>query len=148
MRSSGLGGARRLGHTCPKCGSREVQWLSVIYQEAVSPPSEPVAPSAAAGSSLASSEQQRVKAQLSRQAAPPSRKHDRLWIVAAVAAAVIGVGTAANPDARTVASVAVIALAAYFAFRARRYNQDVFPWLHAQWERSVMCGRCGHVYES
>ena len=70
-----------------------------------------------------------------------------LWAVAAVAAAVIALGTLADPDVRTTAAAGILVLAVIFAIRSRRFNRHVFPRLHAQWERSVMCGRCGTVYE-
>jgi ribosomal protein L37AE/L43A len=145
-RRAGRGSGRTPDYACPKCGSSEARRLSLIFRDAVSLASESLAPTRATGTSLTSSTPQ-LNPQLSRQAAPPSRKHDKLWIVAAVAAAIIATVTAWNPDVRTVASAAVVAVAVYFGIRSRRYNRDVFPRLHAQWEQSVMCGRCGNVYE-
>lgn len=57
-------------------------------------------------------------------------------------------GTAESPDVRTAIALGVALAAVYFAFRSRRYNRDVFPRLHVQWERSAMCGRCGAVFEA
>lgn len=139
------GKALTLGARCPKCGSGDVRPLSSIYQETIAPRGTSVG---------ATSATPRLEGRtptaphLSRQAAPPSRKHDALWSVAAVGAAVIAAGTIEKPDVRTAVAAAIVVLAVHFTMRSRRFNHDVFPRLHAQWERSVVCGRCGKVYET
>src|SRR5687767_12991360 len=134
------------GDPCPRCGSSAALRLSVIYREATSfvPRSDGLDDAIA---SPAEPPPQRARAQLARQAAPPTRKHDVLWSVAAVSAGVIGLGTATTPDVRTIAALGVLIFALVSAVRSRRYNRVAFPRLHAQWERSLMCQRCGHVFE-
>jgi ribosomal protein S27AE len=139
-------GVRVPGATCPKCGSSDGRRLSLIYEAAVSPPDGALSEQASAHG--AGARRVPTPPHLSKQAAPPSRKHDALWSVAALAAMIISVGTAQNPDARTAIASAIVAGAIYFAIRSRRFNRDVFPRLHTQWERSVMCPRCGTVYEA
>ena len=138
------GNPQTRGNRCPKCGSGDVRLLSWIHQAATAPRGWAVGANSAPQPRDGRTP---TPPHLSRQAAPPSRKHDALWSVAAVVAAVIAVGTIDKPDVRTTLATAVVVVALHFTIRSRRFNRDVFPRLHAQWERSVVCGRCGRVYE-
>jgi len=132
---------------CPRCGSSAARRLSVIYREATSfvPRSDGL--DDAIVSPAETPPQRTRRAHLARQAAPPARKHDVLWSIAAISAGMIALRTATTPDVRTIAALGVLIFALVSAVRSRRYNRVAFPRLHAQWERSLMCQRCGHVFE-
>jgi hypothetical protein len=135
------------GDSCPRCGSSVARRLSLIYREATA-----FAPHAhglgdGIGSPAETPVQRARRTQLSRQVAPPARKHDLLWSFAAVIAGVIGFATATMPDARTIVAFGILGLALFSAVQARRYNRDTFPRLHTQWAHSLMCQRCGNVFE-
>ena len=136
------------GDSCPRCGSSAARRLSLIYREATSLVPRHDGLDDGVSSPAETPVQRARRTQLSRQVAPPTRKHDLLWSIAAVSAGVIGLGTATTPDALTIVAFGILAFALFSAVRARRYNRDTFPRLHAQWERSLMCQRCGNVFEA
>lgn len=139
---------------CIKCGSVEVRRLSLIYQEGLAIINTSSQTSGAAfgsggGASFGSASTRTTGTQqtaLSKQAAPPVKKHTILW---GIAAGILGIMTLSGLSSFSL-SVLVFAglavLAGRMSLKAKAYNATTFPELHARWQQSFMCNRCGETF--
>jgi hypothetical protein len=148
---------RTMNLACPKCTSQEVRKLSLIHNEGLSiinTQSQTVAfgggafggvgSTAAAGTSTVG----RQQTALSKQAAPPAKKHWILWATLAGFFALFTMGGLTRPSFGTLFTLIIAGLGVRFALQARKYNAEIHPSLQQQWERSFMCNRCGEVFVS
>ena len=125
-------GPRAATDACPRCGSAEIRRLSLIHQAGL--------PASMKNGAA------HVQSALSKSAAPPVLKPWLSWAVLTIAAfAVVIVSLRGDgPSGLIPLGVAVLAMVKWL--RAVWYNQVVYPRLHALWEKSSMCGRCGEVF--
>jgi len=145
--------ARTINIGCPKCGSAEARRLSLIYQEGLSiinTSSSTVGSGfgggGAAFGSASTHTTGRQQTALSKQAAPPAKKHTILWSMAAAVFGIGALGNLSSPGLGTLIAIGIAAVAVRFALQAKKYNADVHPGLHQRWTQSFMCNRCGEVF--
>lgn len=138
---------------CPKCASAEVRRLSLIYQEGLSTINTNSSTvgggfggGGAAFGSASTHTTGRQQTALSRQAAPPAKKHTIAWGTLGVVCGFVGLGSLSSPGLGTLIWIALAVVAARFALQAKKYNAEVYPGLHQRWEQSFMCNRCGEVF--
>ena len=138
---------------CPKCTSGEVRKLAMIYNEGLSIINTQTVGSGVGvgrggmafggGSATTTGRQQTA---LSKQAAPPSKKHAILWSGLAV---IMGIWTFTSFFPISFGSFLLLgltALAVRFALKAFQFNREEYPGMYARWEQSFMCNRCGEVF--
>ncbi|HUQ82287.1 MAG TPA: hypothetical protein VM076_14140 [Gemmatimonadaceae bacterium] len=146
--------ARLSNLACTKCGSAEVRRLSLIYQEGLAIINTSSQTSGAAfgsggGASFGSASTRTTGTQqtaLSKQAAPPAKKHTILWGMAAGILGMIALSGLSDFSFSVVVFAALAALAGRMSLKAKVYNAATFPELYARWERSFMCNRCGETF--
>lgn len=139
---------------CPKCSSPEVRKLSLIYNEGLSiinTVSHGTGAAVGSGGGMAfgshsSHTTGRQQTALSKQAAPPDKKHWILWGTVAVICGFFALSSLAHPGLGLLFSIGLVALAVRFALKGREYNNDVHPGLLARWEQSFLCNRCGEKF--
>ena len=138
---------------CPKCTSAEVRKLSMIYNEGLSIINT-VSSGTAVGyggggtafGSHSSHTTGRQQTALSRQAAPPEKKHWILWSSAAAISGLIALGGIAHPSFWTLVFAGLAVWSVKKAISGKAYNADVHPGLMNRWEQSFMCNRCGETF--
>ena len=145
--------ARLTSLACTKCGSAEVRRLSLIYQEGLAIINTTSQSSGAAfgggGASFGSASTRTTGTQqtaLSKQAAPPAKKHTILWAILAAFLGFLALGGLSDFSVSVLIFAGLAALAGRMSLKAKAYNASAFPELHARWERSFMCNRCGETF--
>ena len=138
---------------CPKCTSTEVRRLSLIYQEGLSTinTQSTTVGSAIGGGGIgfataSTGTTGHQQTALSKQAAPPAKKHWILWSSAAAIVALPTLGTLLHPGFGTLVGLGLVALSVRMALSGRKYNAEVHPGVLHRWEQSFMCNRCGDVF--
>ncbi len=139
---------------CPKCSSPEVRKLSLIYNEGLSIINTvSTGTSGAVGSgggmafgSHSSHTTGRQQTALSKQAAPPDKKHWILWSMAAAMCGFVALGGLTHPGFGTLAAIGLAVLSVRFALKGKEYNAEVLPGLLQRWEQRFMCNRCGERF--
>ncbi len=106
---------------CPKCASRQVRRLSLVYAENHG------------GDST----------ELTRQASPPGRKAWFLWGLLAAVPVTASAVTIAHPGIGTLIWAGAAILVLRFAMRSRQYNADIYPLLYRRWVESFISNRSG-----
>jgi len=137
--------------TCPKCTSTEVRKLSLIYNERrsiINTVSQGTGAAFGSGGGMAfgstsTSTTGRQQTALSRQAAPPGKKHWILWSTAAFFCGFYALASIAHPGLGTLVALGLTILSVRFAMSGRQFNNEVHPGLMQQWDQSFMCNRCG-----
>jgi hypothetical protein len=117
---------------CPKCASNDARRIERIYTELKTPDRE----------------HSPVSSELSRQSAPPSRRHPIFWVALACVLSVAAIAGAASRGSTTAALILCAALAVWMARDADRYNHVDLPRLLDYWHHAFICVRCGEVYVS
>lgn len=142
-------------YICPKCGSEQVQALSLIHGAGTSTGrtfgggfgmTGDGEIGAVQGAAFTSSQ-----SALSQRAAPPEQKAISGLLGLAVLLLIGGVAIGSMTD-RTlvgvVAGFAMFGLVAFLAFDGPvAYNREEWPRLMERWQRTFMCGRCGEFFE-
>jgi hypothetical protein len=139
---------------CPKCTSAEVRKLSLIYNEGLSiinTVSQGSGMAVGSGGGMAfgshsSHTTGRQQTALSKQAAPPNKRHWILWSSSAAIFGLITLGGLSHPSVGTFFTLGITALSVHFALAGKKYNAEVHPGLLARWEQSFMCNRCGEKF--
>jgi hypothetical protein len=139
---------------CTKCGSTEVRRLSLIYNEGLAiinttSNSTGQAFGSGGGAAFGSSSTRTTGTQqtaLSKQAAPPKKKHTILWGIAAGVLGFMALGGLSDFSFSVVLFAGLAALAGRMSLKAKEYNATKFPEQYATWERSFMCNRCGQTF--
>lgn len=139
---------------CPKCNTSEVRKLSMIYNEGLSIINTVSHGSGAAvgsGGGMAfgshsSHTSGRQQTALSKQAAPPDKKHWILWSTGAAICGFMALGSLSHPGFGLLVSVGLTALCVKFALSGKKYNAEVHPDLMQRWDQSFMCNRCGERF--
>jgi hypothetical protein len=139
---------------CPKCTSTEVRKLSLIYNEGLSiintqTTSFGSGVSSGGGMAFGSSSGSTTGHQqtmLSKQAAPPSKKHWILWSCFAVFCGMMGLSGLSHPGIGNLFGIGLAVLGVRFALAGKKYNAEVLPGLFQRWEQSFMCNRCGERF--
>jgi DNA-directed RNA polymerase subunit RPC12/RpoP len=153
----------RSSYTCPKCGSEEVKKLSIVHASGFSNLQSQTLMSGVGigggeigigmGTAVTSGTQQ---TSLSTSVAPPAQRKPRSGPPAAWGCGTIIVGTiiAVAAESAGVFEVALLIGLIIWAVMtnseqqaAKRWNQAELPHLKEKWDRSVMCLRCGNVWE-
>ena len=139
---------------CPKCASTEVRKLSMIYNEGLSIINTQTTSfgsgvtsgggMAFGSSSGATTGQQQTM--LSKQAAPPSKKHWILWTGFAAFCGLVGISGLTHPGVGNLVGIGLAVMGARFAIAGKKYNEEVHPGLFQRWEQSFMCNRCGERF--
>lgn len=140
---------------CPKCTSAEVRKLSMIYSEGLSTISAMSTGSSSGFSSSGSvgfgthttHTSGRQQTALSKQAAPPEKKHWILWSSAAAISGLIALGGLSHPSFWTLVFAGLTVLSVKNAISGKAYNAEVLPGLMQRWEKSFMCNRCGETFQ-
>jgi len=120
----------RMSICCPKCASSEGRRIEAIYAECKTP----------------TDEHDPVNAELSRQSAPPVRKHPIYWVAFA---SVLSIAALASFTWRESVAVTLLLSTGLVVLKARdadRYNQFELPRLLDYWHHAVICGCCGEVF--
>jgi len=146
--------ARLTNLACAKCGSAEVRRLSLIYQEGLAIINTSSQTSGAAfgsggGASFGSASTRTTGTQqtaLSKQAAPPAKKHTILWGALAAFLGFLALGGLSDFSVSVLFFAGLAVLAGRMSLKAKAYNATTFPELYARWERSFMCNRCGETF--
>ena len=145
--------ARLSNLACTKCGSAEVRRLSLIYSEGLAIINTNSQTSGAAfgggGASFGSASTHTSGTQqtaLSKQAAPPRKKHTILWGILAGFLGVMALSGLSDFSVSVLVFAGLAALAGRMSLKAKAYNAMTFPDLYARWERSFMCNRCGETF--
>jgi hypothetical protein len=115
---------------CPKCASSEGRRIEAIYQEC-------------------KTSQQHTEphnAVLTRQTAPPQRKHPIFWIAFASVLSVAAIASVTIRASTTIALLLCTILTLWKAREADRYNQLELPRLLDYWHHALICARCGEVF--
>jgi hypothetical protein len=115
---------------CPKCASGEGRSIEAIYCECRTPERER-AP---------------IPAELSRQSAPPERRHPAFWLSMAIVFAVLTAVMLPSSGSTTGALSACAMLSGWMSREATNYNRSDLPRLLEYWHRSFICTRCGEVF--
>ena len=138
---------------CTKCGSAEVRRLSLIYNEGLAIINTTSNTSGAAfgggGASFGSASTRTTGTQqtaLSKQAAPPRKKHTILWGMLAGILGLVTLSGLSDFSFSVIVFAALAVLAGRMSLKAKEYNMTKFPELYATWERSFMCNRCGQMF--
>ena len=139
---------------CPKCSTTEVRKLSLIYNEGLSiinTVSHGTGAAVGSGGGMAfgshsSHTTGRQQTGLSKQAAPPEKKHWILWSSCAVVCGFIALSGLSHPGFGTLVAIGLAVLSVRFALKGKEYNAQVLPGLLQQWDRSFMCNRCGEKF--
>lgn len=108
---------------CPKCASIDARSIVLVYREA-----------------------RRPRTPLSREAAPPRRRNVAAWLVLTLVLAAAFVFELSSLGVSTIVLGGLALSGGWMTQHMRAYNATELPDLMKQWERSVMCNRCGHVY--
>jgi len=140
------------GWCCPQCGSEETQSASIIYRGGTSTvkttsrhravtftPSGHLMP--VVGSSNTEGVQQ---TQLAAMAAPPARRNKAAAIWGGLVAGIV-LSIFLPPCGLPLAALTIVA-GVITSIQDSKFNREVWPGLHAEWERKWMCHRCGHVF--
>ena len=86
----------------------------------------------------------RQQTALSKQAAPPGKKHWILWSTAAPFCGFYAPGQLAHPGSGHPRGAGPHdSWQCEFAISGRQFNAEVHPGLMQKWEQSFMCNRCG-----
>jgi hypothetical protein len=139
---------------CPKCTSAEVRKLSLIYNEGLSiintvSSGSGTAFGAGGGVAVASHTSHTTGHQqtaLSKQAAPPQKKHWILWSAAAAMTGFYAVGSLAHPGLGLLVAIGLTVLAVRYALAGKQFNEFQYPGLMQRWQESFMCNRCGERF--
>ena len=115
---------------CPKCASSESRRLEAIYAERRAE---------SAGNSPPNTG-------LTRQFAPPERKHPIFWIALASVLSVAAIASVATRISTTVALALCVSVVVWKAREADRYNQLELPRLLDYWHHAFICQRCGEIF--
>lgn len=155
--------ARRLGMTCPQCGSDDTAKLQVVYLKGASRTKLSGLAVGMDGSlGLAGGTTSTLTGAASN-ASPPAKKSTRwgiylaatcgvvlLVMVMALIAAMNDPSRRGDSFAGVIVILVILALGllagAALAGSALRYNQTVWVQQHAAWKRRWMCQRCGAVW--
>jgi len=116
--------------SCPKCASSEGKSIEAIYCECRTPQNA----------------QRAITAELSRQSAPPGRRHPAWWMIIAAMFLIAAGFSGIARDSTTLALLTCAALSALMAHDADKYNELDLPRLLEYWHRAFMCERCGEVF--
>jgi ribosomal protein L40E len=152
---------------CRSCGSTDVRTLPVVHESGTTLLNAITLGVGIAGRKVGAagaSTSGTQKTVLAERATPPKKMEDKTpaavgsgcatgCVAYVIAASALGATAAGGEDhvgaALLIACVAMLAVAVPMAIRGRRlvekYNSEQWPFLHAQWQRSVLCMRCGAV---
>ena len=83
---------------------------------------------------------------LSRQSAPPDRRHTSFWLVLTLFFTAISAVALFTGEESSIAFAACTMLSGRMSRDSMRYNRADFPRLLDYWHRSFICMRCGEVY--
>ena len=115
---------------CPKCASPEGRSIEAIYCECKTPEKE----------------RPPIPEELSRQSAPPARRHPMFWLSLGIVFAILTVVTLPASASTTSALSTCAMLSAFMSRQAMNYNRADLPRLLEYWHRSFICTRCGEVF--
>ena len=115
---------------CPKCASSEGRSVEALYTESKTPDKE----------------QSSIGADLSRQTAPPERRHPAFWISLTILFTILSAITLKSLSQTAAALTACAILSGWMAHEAIEYNRADLPRLLDYWHHSIMCARCGQVF--
>lgn len=129
-RSVSLTERGRVTICCPKCASSNGRSIEAVYCECKDPQRENVA----------------IASGLSRQSAPPERRHSGWWLALTGLFIVLTIVTVRSWSVSTTALGACAILSAIMARDAIQYNRCDLPRLLEYWRRSFICTTCGEVF--
>lgn len=130
---------------CPKCNSDNTQRLSVIYQSGtqhISTTSRTYGGGGGSGFGVggaSTTTSGTSQSYLASKAAPPKKKP------LALAIGIIVVGFLAF-YVQFLLALLILAAGGFLAYKAFRYNKEVYPGLRQEWQRSWHCNKCGTIY--
>lgn len=134
---------------CPQCKSDNTQRLSIIFQSGtqhISTTSTTFGGGGGTGFGIGSATTTtsgKSQSYLASKAAPPPKKSYKWVPLIVFVAIVIAIYTQAVLLGAIIAGVG-----GYIAYKAFRYNKDVYPGLRAVWLKSWHCNKCGTIYEA
>ena len=115
---------------CPKCASSEGRRIETIYAESKTPPRGNDA----------------VNDELTRQSAPPARRHPIFWIAFASVLFIAAIASLTSEATTTLALFLCAGVVVWMAREADRYNHLELPRLLDYWHHAFICARCGEVF--
>ena len=139
---------------CPKCSATEVRKLSLIYNEGLSlinTVSHGTGAAVGSGGGMAfgshsSHTTGRQQTALSKQAAPPEKRHWILWSCCAAVCGLVALSGLSHPGFGTLVGIGLTVVSVRFALKGKEYNAQVLPGLLQRWDQSFMCNRCGESF--
>lgn len=120
---------------CPKCGSQDAKYLSLIYEGGLSSVNTNThyrrGPVSTTGT---------VQSASSQRAAPPGKKAYSACLLTLV------LGVVFWSSDMALLGVALLLLSLYLGYTAFIFNSRVWPHRYQVWQQSAMCQRCGTIY--
>ena len=139
--------------SCPSCGNENTQSLSLVYNSGTRSSSSTAVGVATTGHGLGvgvAATSGMSQSQLAAKFGPPKKDQaiGSIWVLVVGIVLSIAIGATVNSETISWIIIAATFIVAFAIGRnAYRFNREELPRLYTEWERKLLCLRCGDVFQ-